>query len=256
MIPYVTSEALYQIEYAKAGQQLGIPIGVPVFSWDNLSTKGAIHVVPDRLFVWNEAQKREAVSLHKMPSRKVVITGGMRFSRFFKATVRFSRDEFCRRFGLDPSKPMITYLGSSRTIAPEEHLFLWRWIEALRSCDVPQVMACNVFVRPHPMNNAIWDQWPKECPRNIGVWDGSDNDVRGVIDCVSHSVAVVGVNTTAMLEAAALGKPVLTVLDDAVRAGQAERIHFDHLTSVAGGLVTAARDFDEACFSSFSAPQG
>jgi hypothetical protein len=83
-----------------------------------------------------------------------------------------------------------------------------------------------------------------------------DNDVRGVIDCVSHSVAVVGVNTTAMLEAAALGKPVLTVLDDAVRAGQAERIHFDHLTSVAGGLVTAARDFDEQCFSSFSAPQG
>ena len=187
--------------------------------------------------------KREAVSSDAVAKGRN--HRGMRFSKFFKATVRFSRDEFCRRFGLDPSKPIITYLGSSRTIAPEEHLFLWRWIEALRSCDVPQVMACNVFVRPHPMNNAIWDQWPKECPRNIGVWDGSDNDVRGVIDCVSHSVAVVGVNTTAMLEAAALGKPVLTVLDDAVRAGQAERIHFDHLTSVAGGLVTAARDFDE-----------
>ena len=40
LTPYVTSEALYQIEYAKAGQRLGIPIGVPVFSWDNLSTKG------------------------------------------------------------------------------------------------------------------------------------------------------------------------------------------------------------------------
>jgi hypothetical protein len=55
----------------------------------------------------------------------------------------------------------------------------------------------------------------------------------------------VGINTTAMLEAAALGKPVLTIMDNCLRAGQVERIHFHYLTSVAGGLVTVANNFEE-----------
>jgi hypothetical protein len=147
--------------------------------------------------------------------------------------------------GLDPSKAIITYLGSSRTIAAEEHLFLWRWLEALRAAADPALRDCNVFVRPHPGNPVIWDHWPNTPQARVALWDGRGNDVRGVIESVGHSVAVVGINTTAMLEAAALGKPVLTVVDDELRAGQAERIHFNYLTSVAGGLVTAANSLEE-----------
>src|SRR5262249_38286603 len=62
---------------------------------------------------------------------------------------------------------------------------------------------------------------------------------------VGHCVAVVGINTTAMLEAAALGKPILTVIDDDLSAGQIERVHFSYLTSVAGGLVTPANNLDD-----------
>jgi hypothetical protein len=35
------------------------------------------------------------------------------------------------------------------------------------------------------------------------------------------------------------------MVDDDLRAGQAERVHFSYLTSVAGGLVTAANSLDE-----------
>ena len=34
---------------------------LPVLSWDNLTNKGLIRVQPDQVFVWNEAQKAEAV---------------------------------------------------------------------------------------------------------------------------------------------------------------------------------------------------
>jgi hypothetical protein len=243
--PYIAPSTRYQIEYAKAAKELGVPVGVPVHSWDNLTSKEAIQVRPDRLFVWNRTQLKEAVSLHNMPASRVTVTGGMRFAKFFGAVPDISKEEFCESLGLDPSKPILTYLGSSHTIAPEEHLFLWRWIEALRAAADPRLRDCNVFVRPHPHNSVIWDHWPDTPQAGVALWDGRGNDVRGVIESVGHCVAVVGINTTAMLEAAALGKPILTVVDDDLRAGQAERVHFSYLTSVAGGLVTAANSLDE-----------
>lgn len=243
--PYFTASTRYQVEYAKAAQEIGVPVGVPVFSWDNLTSKGAMQVRPDRLLVWNRTQVREAVSLHKIPASRIVITGGMRFSMFFGMAPSVSKKKFCESVGLDPSRALITYLGSSRTIAPREHEFLWRWIDALRAAEDPDLRECNVFVRPHPGNSAIWDHWPSTPQAGVALWDGHGKNVRGVIDSVGHSAAVMGINTTAMLEAAALNKPVLTVLDNELRAGQIERIHFHYLTSVAGGLVTVANSLEE-----------
>jgi hypothetical protein len=86
--PYIAPSTRYQVEYAKAAQELGVPVGVPVYSWDNLTSKEAMQVRPDRLLVWNRTQLNEAVSLHKMPASRVTITGGMRFSKFFDAPAR------------------------------------------------------------------------------------------------------------------------------------------------------------------------
>ena len=53
-----------QVEYIKASQALGIRSGLCVHSWDNLTNKGLIRIIPDRVFVWNETQRREAVTMH------------------------------------------------------------------------------------------------------------------------------------------------------------------------------------------------
>src|SRR5262245_50536622 len=51
-----------QVEYIKASRSLGIRSGLCVHSWDNLTNKGLIRIIPDRVFVWNDTQKREAVT--------------------------------------------------------------------------------------------------------------------------------------------------------------------------------------------------
>jgi hypothetical protein len=57
-----------QTDFVKAAQALDIPIAMALFSWDNLSTKGRIHVQPDRVFVWNELQKQEATARRRIAS--------------------------------------------------------------------------------------------------------------------------------------------------------------------------------------------
>ena len=52
-----------QIEYLRDARALGIPTALCVWSWDHLSSKALIREAPDRIFVWNETQKREAVEI-------------------------------------------------------------------------------------------------------------------------------------------------------------------------------------------------
>ena len=54
-----------------------------VGSWDHLTTKGLIHEVPDRVLVWNEAQKQEAIALHGVPAERVLVTGAQAYDHWF-----------------------------------------------------------------------------------------------------------------------------------------------------------------------------
>ena len=64
----------------------------PVFSWDNLSTKGLVHVQPDAVLVWNDRQRTEAVEMHQCRHDAIVVTGAPRFDEFFAMTPKTTRE--------------------------------------------------------------------------------------------------------------------------------------------------------------------
>jgi hypothetical protein len=63
-------------------------------------------------------------------------------------------------------------------------------------------------------------------------------------DTVYHGAAVVGLNTSAQLEAGILGRPVLTILAPEFADGQQGTLHFSYLLKEHGGFVDLAADFD------------
>ena len=126
-----------QVDYVKAARALGIRSALCVASWDNLTSKGLVRVLPDHVVVWNEAQKREAATLHGVPADRVRVTGAQLFDRWFTTTPSRSREEFCATVGLDPEKPFLLYVGSSVFIAPDEVPFAERWLATLRGAADP-----------------------------------------------------------------------------------------------------------------------
>src|SRR5207248_1363799 len=64
-------------------------------------------------------------------------------------------------------------------------------------------------------------------------------------DSIHHSAAVVGLNTTAMIEAAIVGRPVLTVLDPEYEAVQHGTLHFRYLLETGGGVLRVAETLSE-----------
>jgi hypothetical protein len=240
-----------QVDYVKTARKLGIPSALCVASWDNLTNKGLMRVVPDRVFVWNQAQKNEAVVLHETPPGHVTVTGAQLFDHWFEWQPSSSRADFCRRVGLDSSKPYILYVGSSFFIAPDEASFGEKWIRRLRSSGDPTLASAGVLIRPHPTNVQQWLAFDFAQLGNAAVWPKPGGDPfserfkMDFYDSMYYSAAIVGVNTSALIEAAIVGRPVFTLLAPEFAHSQEGTLHFRHLLRVNGGPLSVARDLDE-----------
>jgi hypothetical protein len=64
-------------------------------------------------------------------------------------------------------------------------------------------------------------------------------------DSIHHSVAVVGINTSAMIESAVVGRVVHTILVPEFANSQTGTFHFDYLCRASGGLLRVAGSYDE-----------
>jgi len=245
--------SIVQHEVLRAARALEAPSCLPVASWDNLTNKGLIHAVPDRVLVWNEAQRREAVELHGVPAGRITVTGAQSFDEWFAREPSTSYQEFTKRLGLRPDRPCLLYLGSSSFIAPEEAGFARRWLDALRRHEDPSLREAGVLFRPHPQNARQWDAlegteqvavYPPSslAPQATGSADWSREDF---YDSMHHAAVAVGINTTAMIDSAVLGKAVFTVLAPEFRETQGGTLHFEHLRSSGGGLLNVADELSQ-----------
>ena len=144
-----------QPEFVRAARELGIPTVACVRSWDNLSTKGLFLEAPDRVTVWNETMRREAVEMHHVPADRVLTTGAQNFDVWFGRGPSRDREEFLRARGLDPERPCLLYLCSSKFISgPREPEWVARWLAAVRAH--PAMDGIGVLVRPHPKSGKYW----------------------------------------------------------------------------------------------------
>ena len=238
-----------QVDYVKASRELGIRSVVAIPSWDNLTNKGLIRVVPDRVFVWNTAQQAEAVELHKVPPARVVTTGAHLFDHWFNWSPSSTKQELIEGAGLRGDQPFVLYLGSTASIASGEGQFVRRWLTAVRESSDPGIANIGVIIRPHPKRVDYWKTVDLSAFGNValslsrGVQDTESRRI--YFDSMYHSAAVVGINTSALLEAAITRRPILTVLGSEVADGQNGTLHFAHLLSTFGGLVHVAQDFNE-----------
>jgi hypothetical protein len=104
-----------------------------------------------------------------------------------------------------------------------------------------------VLVRPHPQNFKQWKVahlddlkgvvvWPREGANPLNHTSRSD-----YYHSIHHSAAVVGVNTSALIESAIVGRAVYTILAPEFRDTQEGTLHFHHLLHVTEACCTSRR---------------
>lgn len=246
-----------EIEYLKAAQELGIPTVVPVVSWDNLTTKGIFHIVPETMLVWNMTQLREAVDYHGIPEEKIVITGAPVFDPWFENTQpSMDRTSFCANLGIDAEYPVVTYLGSSSNIARDESWIVAELARRLRNDRDSTISKTTVLVRPHPANAEIYRKLSEP---NVIVWPQrgelpqTHDTFRNFHNTLCHSACSVGLNTSGMIDAVIANRPCIALCVPQYDLTQSKALHLKHLLEagvfeIANGLdrcIELMRELDE-----------
>jgi hypothetical protein len=236
-----------ETDYVKAAKALGIPTGLPVLSWDNLSTKGLLHIKPDRVFVWNEFQHEDALGIHRMPRSRVEISGAPFFDKWFTPQGDLeTREAFCARLGLDPARKILLYLGSSRNIAIDESWFTEAIRDRLAASSDPALKGFQIVVRPHPANAEPYKRlvsdtvkvWPEngELPETKRAFTDMQTTFR-------HADAAVGINTSGMIDSVLADVPTFSVKIERYADTQGGSKHFRYLTS--GDALYMMDDLDQ-----------
>jgi hypothetical protein len=241
------------VDYTATARRLGIPAVFTVASWDNLSSKGLITQVPEWVTLWNETQKQEAIRYHRVPAERIVVTGSIQHDQWFDRAPSSTPEKFKRRRGLPADRPFLLFAGSTRQGRdPQREIAYARdWVEALRASSDPLLREIPILVRPHPLNASAWLEGDVPGLPGVAIWHRKElfpfgpDEAADYFDGLSHCAALVGINTSAMIEAAIAGKPVHTIALPEWRAMQEDFLHFHYLLPERGGFLRKAGSLAE-----------
>lgn len=239
-----------QVDYLKSAKSLGVKNALCVASWDNLTNKGLIRIEPDKVIVWNDTQKSEAVDLHGITPSKVVITGAQCFDKWFERKPSTTKDEFYHKVGLLLGKQIVLYVCSSWFISEDnEARFVEEWIQKIRDSSDSKLSKVGILIRPHPLNTKQWRNISFSHFGNVAIWPRGgavsivEESKSDFFDSLYHCSAVVGLNTSAFIEAGIVGRPSYTILYPKFKDTQEGTLHFHYL--VEGGLLYVSDNFEE-----------
>jgi hypothetical protein len=234
----------FDVDYLIAAKALKKKTAVFTLSWDSLAIKALIQIQPDILLVWNEDHVREAKIHHYILEDKIKIVGAPAFDLWFEnLTPSLSKDAFERKAGI-PSENYIVFFGSPSTVAADDRWLINHLREALNQTGLGNIC---IVVRPHPGHSRIYENWEEKgiviYPKR-GHLPDSGTAAQEFYDTLYYSSATVAINTSAMAEAAIIGKPVIALLEKKYLATQEEAPHFISLRS--SGALDIAKSPEEA----------
>lgn len=247
---------------AEARRQ-GIPVAAFITSWDNLSTKNRMVFTYDGFIVWSERMKEELLQNYAYSrGRPVHVVGAPQFDLFFQKRFELTREEFCRRNGVDPGRPVIVYGLGSPNFSPGE----WYAVEHLaKDVSAGRLGNAQMIVRPHPLfdNGLLAERLSPYLPDAVVQRTGDPKletaaryqDEEKIIDWVNtfrHADVVVNFSSTVTVDAAIFDRPVVNLDFDPAPGSPDRQLYHEvnhvwtHFRPLAeSGGISLVRSLDE-----------
>lgn len=191
-----------------------------VRSWDNLTSKGAVRVLPDKLIVPNEIVKKEAINLADMREENVFISGVPQFDYYFNYQPS-PREEFFKRIKADPNKKLILFSPYFKPYTESVREIVKILDRAINSGELKNVQVLVRFPPSYktkiegfePNQNIIFDIACKHfsLPDGTNDWEFMSEDVTHLADSLYFSDVTINYASTMTIDAAAFDKPVINI---------------------------------------------
>lgn len=217
-------------------------------SWDNFTNKLMPVRRVNRLVVWNELMKQQAIDYHGYGAGEIRVAGVPQWDRYFQGGAGTDRLAFFRQIGADPARKLITLTTTPQELYAHHDHVLRVMQRAMQEGRWP---AAQVLVRLHPRDDlakyAQFEGAPhliieKPFRPTVKAGDGLAVDVTGasqqhLADTLRHSDVIVNVASTIAIEAAIFDTPVVNIAFDGETESEFARsarryYQFTHYTNI------------------------
>jgi hypothetical protein len=238
-----------------AARRAGIPTVGNVMSWDN--PYRPLTAWPDVLTCWSETTKQELVSMNAHRADSIEVVGAPQFDPYLDEQGRLSRGDFCSRFNLDPSRPIVLFatLGQFRPFMDETGTF-GAYLDAVDSGLIenqPQTV-----LRLHPVSrlayfeslinrkDVVVSRFTTYLPGMM--WAPSRDEVQLAGNLLAHADVCISPGSTMTIEAAIFDTPTVMPAFNPLTGEEYERFfqniwmkgHFRNL--IGQGLIPVAQN--------------
>ncbi len=262
----------------RAAKRRGVKTITTAKSWDVLTTKAFTRVIADKLLVFNEFNKEEAIELGEYTPEAVEITGFPQFDGYARSDAIMPRSDFVRMVGADPAKRLILMGIPGDWMTPYTHEILSELDRRIEAGEF--VKPLLILARLHPKypdtsekmtyKHIIFDRpgtllSPKKefsidmSVKNTYAFTFTDKDIAHLANSIRHSDVVINTGSTLTLDAAANDRPSILVGYDGDHhpaywdsiARIYERNHFRHVLDTGAAPLVKSHDELAAAISHF-----
>jgi len=217
--------------FLRAAKRKNIPSMAMVRSWDNLTSKGVIQILPDKLIAYTERMKKQAIKYAGMPEKGIVVTGPPGYDDFFRKP-SLSREEFFRKIGVDPVKRLILFSPFYDRFTGSAVKMINNLVDAIENGKLPRNIHLLVRYRPATpeipegvIKKSPYVSISKPCESYFPIktslmlarkdWEFSEDDMQLLLHSLYFCDVMVNTFSTLTIDAAAFDKPSIGIRFDA-----------------------------------------
>ncbi len=209
-----------EIALLREAKRRGVPTIGFVNSWDKLTARAAIRILPDELLVYNDIVRAEAIRHADMPAERIHVVGIPQYDLYYGYRPTPRRD-FLRALGIAPEKRLILYAPMGETFSSAD----WDIIDLLKGWLEHGALGSDIelFIRFQPndfvdeveLSRRPWLKYDRpgiRFSRTRGVdWDMSGEELERLADTLAHISLLVCYASSISVDAAIFGKPVINI---------------------------------------------
>lgn len=223
----------YDAKFLRLARRRGIPAVGMVRSWDNVTSKTLLTVIPERVIVQSEYIRAELIRYGDVPAERIVVSGVPLYDRY-RREARTPRPEFCRKLGLDPAKRIILFIPPSDVYLKHDPITPLI-LETLSKLNTQVLVRLPLVGRAEfggyrPGPKVVFDA-PEGAADFTALYLNPATD-RHLADSIFQAAVVVTWASTTIIDAAVFNRPVVLVGFDAAPRRYTESItryyDYDH----------------------------
>ncbi len=229
-------------------------------SWDKVTARASIRILPDEMLVFNQMVKDE-VSLHNdMDLEKIHVVGQPQYDFYFSPAI-LSRADFFNTLGIPEKASLIVYASMGSTFSS----FDWHIVDLLEEYRLRGDLGVGVelLVRFQPndfLDQSEIDKRPWLHYQYPGIrfdskrgvdWDMSKNDLEELRATLTHLNLLISYASSISVDAAIFDKPIININFEMGKSANLEKLPtqyylFDHYKKAlrTGGIRLVSRKED------------